>query len=75
MKKQIIKPSDTYICKLKNDCPFYLKEDYTKIEIEFYQDYCLKGGIGCGIKRNNDLTKKFKDTKYFSKDKLSWRSK
>ena len=47
-------------CKYKIECGFYDKDFYDKQEMLFYIDYCLKGGIGCGIKRHKDLTSKLK---------------
>lgn len=62
-------------CPTKLKCPFYTKEFYTKKEMNYYNDYCLKGGIGCGIKRHHDITQRLKETKDFPRDKKTWRSK
>ena len=48
-------------CIIKTDCPFYRKDFYNKGELNFYIDYCLNGGVGCGLKRNHDLTEKLKE--------------
>lgn len=50
-------------CIIKIDCPFYRKDLYNAGELNFYMDYCLKGGVGCGLKRNHDLTEKLKQRK------------
>ncbi len=54
---------DNSNCIIKTDCPFYRKDIYSAEEIYFYADYCLKGGVGCGLKKNNDLTEKLKEGK------------
>jgi len=45
-------------CPIKIDCPFYDKVVYDKQELNFYMDYCLKGGIGCGLKAHYNGRKK-----------------
>jgi len=62
-------------CPAKGVCPFYDKIVYTKEEINYYNDYCLKGGNGCGIKHHHDLTNKLKDQENFPREKKTWRSK
>ncbi len=48
-------------CIIKLDCPFYRKDMYNKGEMEFYTDCCLRGGEGCGMKRNYDLSERVRD--------------
>lgn len=47
-------------CIIKTYCPFHRKEEYDKKELNFYNDYCLKGGVGCGMKRNHDISERVK---------------
>ena len=32
-----------------------------QIEEHFYNDYCMKYGFDCGLKKNNDLSEKLKE--------------
>jgi len=61
-------------CIIKNDCPFYRKDSYSAKETLFYVEHCLRGGEGCGLKRNHDLTEKLKQRKDFPRGKRTWRS-
>lgn len=57
--------SDNFIdngnCSIKDDCLFYQKDTYSREEIYFYAEHCLKAGIGCGMKRNHDLSERLKE--------------
>jgi len=48
-------------CPIKEDCFFNKKNFYTKEEMEFYMDYCLRGGESCGLKKNHDLSERLKE--------------
>ena len=48
-------------CIIKKDCIFYQKDTYNREEIYFYADYCLRGGEGCGMKKNYDLSERVKE--------------
>ena len=53
---------DKNLCEIKEDCLFYQKPEYHSItEKEFLVKYCLKGGSGCGLKRNYDLSRKLEE--------------
>ena len=49
------------LCQIKEDCLFYQKPEYHSLtEKEFLVKYCLKGGVGCGLKRNYDVSERLK---------------
>ena len=49
------------LCPIKEDCLFYKKPEYHSLtEKEFLEKYCKKGGEGCGLKRNYDLSERLK---------------
>jgi len=56
----IVQQMEQSNCPIKLDCPFYRKNSYNSDEIEFYQDYCLKGGVNCGMKKNHDLSERLR---------------
>lgn len=48
-------------CSIREDCLFYKKPQYHSLtEKQFLIKYCLKGGDGCGLKRNYDLSELLK---------------
>lgn len=55
------------LCPINEDCPFFRKETYTIEEIYFYQDYCLKSGVGCGLKKNYDISERIKRINTYGK--------
>jgi len=57
----IVKPIEQSNCPIKENCHFYIKDSYDAREIEFYRDYCLKGGVGCKFKKHPNLTSKFRE--------------
>jgi len=42
---------DNANCKMKEQCSFYAKDSYSKEDVFYYIDYCLKIGNGCKIKK------------------------
>ena len=49
------------LCPIKEGCLFYQKPEYHSLtEKEFLEQYCKKGGEGCGLKRNYDISERRK---------------
>lgn len=51
---------DNATCPIKDECLFYLKENLSANDVIFYADHCLRGGEGCGLKKNYDLSERVK---------------
>lgn len=59
------------LCPIKEDCLFYQKPIpiyHSETEKMFLVKYCLKGGEGCGLKRNYDVSERLKRLQNASKN-------
>ena len=52
---------DNGTCTIRDDCLFYKKDQYSAEEIYFYAEHCLRGGEGCGMKKNHDLSERVRN--------------
>lgn len=58
------------LCPIKEDCLFYTKPEYhSTTEKMFLIKYCLKGGDGCGLKSNYDISERIKKMEKYKRER------